>query len=163
MIIKGRNAGTSNIGIISGGDSTNVVTPKLTLKAEARSHDPKFRKKIVEEFRKAFEKAARHLKNVNGQTGRVRFKSDLKYEAFLMSEDAVCVRIAMAAVEAIGMQPATRISNGGLDANWMVDHGLATVTLGCGQEAIHTVNEKLNINRYLQACRIGLLLATGAT
>jgi tripeptide aminopeptidase len=163
LIIKGRNAGTSNIGIVFGGDATNVVTPKLTLKAEARSHDPKFRKKIVEEFRKAFEKASRHLKSVNGKTGQVRFKSDLKYEAFLMPEDEPCVRTALAAVEAIGMKPGTRISNGGLDANWMVDHGLPTVTLGCGQEAIHTVNEKLHIKRYLQACRIGLLLATGAT
>jgi tripeptide aminopeptidase len=163
LIIKGRNAGTSNIGIISGGDATNVVTPKLTLKAEARSHDPKFRKKIVKAFRAAFEKAARRLKNVNGKTGRIRFKSDLKYEDFLMSENEPCVRTALAAVEAIGMKPATRISNGGLDANWMVDHGLPTVTLGCGQEAIHTVNENLHIKRYLQACRLGLLLATGAT
>jgi len=163
LIIKGRNAGTSNIGIVSGGDATNVVTPKLTLKAEARSHDPKFRKKIVEEFRKAFEKAARHLKNVDGKSGRIRFKSDLKYEAFLMPENEPCVRTALAAVEAIGMKPATRISNGGLDANWMVDHGLPTVTLGCGQKAIHTVNETLHIKHYLQACRLGLLLATGIT
>eukprot|EP00913_Durusdinium_trenchii_P028329 g26557.t1 len=41
LIVKGKNTGTSNVGIINGGDATNVVTPSLKLKAEARSHDPK--------------------------------------------------------------------------------------------------------------------------
>lgn len=162
LIIKGRNSGTSNIGIISGGDATNVVTPHLTLQAEARSHDPKFRKKIVDAIRKAFEKAARSLKSAGGKTGRVRFKSDLKYEAFMMSEHEPCVKTALAAVEAAGLKPATRICNGGLDANWMINHGYPTVTIGCGQEEIHTVKERLQVDRYLEACRICLLLATGS-
>ena len=55
-----------------------------------------------------------------------------------------------------------RISNGGLDANWMVAHGIPTVTLGCGQQDIHTVTESLHVESYLQACRIGLQLATAS-
>ena len=51
LIEKGRNRGTSNVGIINAGDATNVVTPRLTLKAEARSHDPRFRKRIVATMR----------------------------------------------------------------------------------------------------------------
>jgi tripeptide aminopeptidase len=60
------------------------------------------------------------------------------------------------------MRPQIRIANGGLDANWMTAHGLPTVTLGCGQQEIHTVNEWLDIPSYLASCRLGLLLATGA-
>ena len=43
----------------------------------------------------------------------------------------------------------------------MTTHGLPTVTLGCGQAGIHTVKETLDVEQFLQACRIGLLLASG--
>ena len=72
------------------------------------------------------------------------------------------VQAASAAVRACGLEPEPRIINGGLDANWLTARGLPTVTLGCGQAGIHTVNETLDVDEYLQACRIGLLLATGA-
>ena len=162
LIEKGRNRGTSNVGIIQGGDATNVVTPKLTLNAEARSHDPKFRKRIVAEFQKAFQHAAKSLRNTAKDTATIHFDAQLKYEAFVLSENEPCVQTALAAVRAVGLEPGTRISNGGLDANWMVAHGIPTVTLGCGQQDIHTVNEALHVESYLQACRIGLQLATGS-
>jgi tripeptide aminopeptidase len=162
LIEKGRNRGTSNVGIIQGGDATNVVTPKLTLNAEARSHDPKFRKRIVAEFQKAFQRAAKSLRNTAKDTATIHFDAQLKYEAFVLSENEPCVQTALAAVRSVGLEPGTRISNGGLDANWMVAHGIPTVTLGCGQQDIHTVNEALHVESYLQACRIGLQLATGS-
>ncbi len=43
QIVKGKRRGTSNVGVIRGGEATNVVTERVQLKAEARSHDPKFR------------------------------------------------------------------------------------------------------------------------
>lgn len=162
LILQGKSAGTSNVGIVSGGDATNVVMPGLRLHAEARSHDPKFRKRIVDEFRKAFNRAVAAVTNEDGKRGKVRFQADLKYESFLMDPEAECVRTALAAVDAAGGKGTTRISNGGLDANWMSAHGLPTVTLGCGQQDIHTVKERLDVNDFLTACRIGLALATGA-
>ncbi|MBQ17643.1 MAG: peptidase M20 [Planctomycetaceae bacterium] len=163
LIEKGRQRGTSNVGIVNGGDATNVVTPHLRLKAEARSHDPKFRRKIVNAFERAFRQAAGQLRNTAGKTARITFEATLKYESFVMSENEPCVQTALAAVESIGRESGIRISNGGLDANWMFDHGIPTVTLGCGQQDIHTVNESLHVESYLQACRIGLQLATGTT
>lgn len=163
LIEKGRQRGTSNVGIINGGDATNVVTPRLVLRAEARSHDPKFRKKIVDAFERAFRQAAGQVRNTAGKTARVTFEANLKYESFVISESEPCVQTALAAVESIGRESGIRISNGGLDANWMFDHGIPTVTLGCGQQDIHTVNESLHVESYLQACRIGLQLATGGT
>lgn len=52
-IKKGNNKGTSNIGIIRAGQATNVMCPHAELKAEARSHDPAFRKRILQEYRRA--------------------------------------------------------------------------------------------------------------
>jgi tripeptide aminopeptidase len=160
LIIKGKHTGTSNIGIISGGDATNVVTPRVVLQGEVRSHDPRFREKLVQEFRKAFERAARGVRNDRKQPARVRFEADLKYESFRLDESEPAVQEALRAIRAAGLEPETRISNGGLDANWLSARGLPTVTLGCGQRNVHTVDESLHLPDYLAACRIALRLAT---
>lgn len=161
LIEKGRHRGTSNVGIIQAGEATNVVTPSLSLRAEARSHDPVFRKKIVDAYRKAFEKAAKSVKSSDGKTGRVSFNADLKYESFRLDPNEPAVSLAKSAVETIGLTPELCIGNGGLDANWMTAHGFPTVTLGCGQHDIHTINEWLDVPSFLQGCEIGVLLASG--
>lgn len=162
LVVKGEKTGTSNIGIVQGGDATNVVLPELKIAAEARSHDPAFRKQIMEAMRTAFEKAVKDVKNASGATAKLVFEADLKYESFRLNEDEPVVKSALAAIEAAGMPASIRITNGGLDANWLSARGLPTVTLGCGQENAHTVDEALHIEKFLAACRIGLLLATGA-
>ncbi|MBS0203512.1 MAG: M20/M25/M40 family metallo-hydrolase [Planctomycetes bacterium] len=161
LIQKGHHRGTSNVGIISAGEATNVVTPLLTLRAEARSHDPVFRKKIVEAYRKAFEKAARRVKSSEGATGSVKFSAELKYESFRLDPASPVVSLASKAISSLGLTPELCIGNGGLDANWMAVHGFPTVTLGCGQQEIHTIRESLHVPSFLQGCRIALLLASG--
>ncbi len=64
---KPAGSGTSNVGVIRGGEATNVVTPEVFVRAEARSHDPAFRKKIIQAIEKAFMEAARTVKNARGQ------------------------------------------------------------------------------------------------
>lgn len=162
LVIKGRNTGSSNIGYVHGGEATNVVMPQVSLRAEARSHDPKFRERIVNEFRKAFERAAKAVRSDSGKKGKVTFNADLKYESFRLDEQEPCVQSALAAISAVGLPAESKISNGGLDANWMSSRGLPTVTIGCGQQNPHTVDESLHVDSYLHACRIGLLLATAA-
>src|SRR3954454_12326097 len=58
LISKSDGDGTSNVGVIRGGEATNVVTDRLHIRAEARSHDPKFRQRIVHEIESAFTRAA---------------------------------------------------------------------------------------------------------
>jgi tripeptide aminopeptidase len=162
QIQKGRHSGTSNVGVIQGGDATNVVTDHVQLRAEARSHDPKFRARIVREIERAFRRAARAVRNAGGKCGRVAFEGRLDYEAFRLARDEPSVVAAMKAVEAEGREPELAISNGGLDANWLTAHGIPTVTLGCGQRNIHSVGEELDIADFHLARQIALRLATGA-
>ncbi len=161
LVVKGRKTGTSNIGIVQGGDATNVVLDRLFLRGEARSHDPVFRAKIVREFERAFALAAKSTTNSSNLRGAIEFTATMKYESFQLPAHSPVIAAAQAALSQVGLTPVTKISNGGLDANWMTAHGFPTVTLGCGQEAIHTVKERLHLPSYLKACRIGLLLATG--
>lgn len=161
LVQKGKHRGTSNVGYIHGGEATNVVTDRVSLKAEARSHDPKFRAKLIGEIEKAFQRAAKELKSSEGRRGSVRIDGRLDYESFLLDRQSECVRLAEAAVLAVGRQPQQAISNGGLDANWLNAHGIPTVTLGCGQVNVHMTSEMLDLPAFRDACRIALRLATG--
>src|SRR5947207_11075234 len=58
LVRKEEGEGTSNVGVFNGGEATNVATDHVQLRAEARSHDPKFRQRIVDEIESAFKRAA---------------------------------------------------------------------------------------------------------
>lgn len=160
QIRRGKQRGTSNLGVIRGGDATNVVMSRVQIEAEARSHDAVFREQIVAAWRAAFESAVAAVSNAGGQQGILKFTDELRYEAFRMAPDSACAVAAGAAVRLVGMKPVVQICDGGLDANWMAVHGFPAVTLGCGQHDIHTVRERLNISEYLQGCRVATLLAS---
>jgi tripeptide aminopeptidase len=153
--------GTSNVGVIHGGDATNVVTPLVEVRAEARSHDPEFRAQIVAAIERAFRDAAGSVRNADGACGEVEVRGRLDYEAFRLADDEPCVLAAEAAVRATGGEPVRAISSGGLDANWLSARGIPTVTLGSGMVNAHTTAERLDLRLFRQACRIGLRLATG--
>jgi len=59
-----------------------------------------------------------------------------------------------------GSRRRLRISNGGLDANWLVRHGVPTVTFGAGQHNIHTIDEYVDLAEFYQGCAMAIALAT---
>lgn len=160
--MPGLGVGTSNVGVVQGGEATNVVTPQVTVRAEARSHDAAMRKRIVEEIHKAFNKAAAEITTDSGQGGRIELSSTVDYESFLLADDSPPLAAAVELLRSLGRQPHCGVTNGGLDANWLCSHGIPAVTVGCGQQNIHTVDEELVIADYLDACRFALAVASGA-
>lgn len=160
LVERGTKRGTTNIGVIHGGEATNVVTERVTIRAEARSHDPKFRERIVREIQRAFHRAAKELRSADGKRGGVNIEGRLDYESFALDGRSECLQIAEAAVSAVGLEPVRAVSNGGLDANWINAHGIPTVSLGCGQMNVHTTAERLDIQAFENACRIALRIAT---
>jgi tripeptide aminopeptidase len=152
--------GTANVGIISGGEATNVITPEVRLKAEARSHDPEIRSQIVAEIRSAFEAAAAAVTTDRGQAGSLEFLSHVDYDSFALADDHPAIASAMDALRRIGKTPFSKVADGGLDANWLFRHGIEAVTMGCGQREIHTADEYLVIQDYLDACQVASWLVT---
>jgi tripeptide aminopeptidase len=165
-VVKGKRQGTSNVGPVTGGDgrpagdATNVVTDYVHVRGESRSHDAKFFKEITKAYKTAFEKAAKRVKSSEGKSGRVKFKAETDYYPFRMKDSLPVVKRAVAAVSAVGATPTIRAANGGLDANWMVRHGVPTVTFGAGQNEPHTIDEWINLDEYDRACALAVQLAT---
>jgi len=161
LIERSEGRGTSNIGTVHGGEATNVVLDRLVARAEARSHDPEFLRQIVEEYRRAFSRSAAAHRNEAGRCGEVQISVDEAYTSFVLPAEAEVVQEAVAAARRAGLQPTTRIANGGLDANWFVRRSIPTVSLGCGQHEIHTTDEYLLIEEFHTACRLAMALAQG--
>jgi tripeptide aminopeptidase len=160
-IEKPGGKGTSNVGVIQGGEATNVITPDVLLRAEARSHDPAFRQKIIKTIESAFTKAARSVKSAEGKCGQSKIEGRSDYDSFRLANDSPCVMVAEKVIRSLGITPYHHISNGGLDANWTCARGIPTVTLGCGQDNIHTAGERLDIEEFHRSCDIARMLATG--
>ncbi len=165
-VSKNGKLGTSNIGQVgttdgrSAGDATNVVTDFVHIKGESRSHDAKFVREISAAFKAAFTTAATKVRDDQGRPAKIKFTSRLDYLPFRMKDDAPVAVRAAAAVKAIGREPNFRVTNGGLDANWMVKHGVPTVTFGAGQNEIHTVKEYVDLAEFESGCRLAVALAT---
>ena len=165
-VVQPEGKGSSNVGIFGGkdgkpaGDATNVVTDYVHLVGEARSTDAAFAVKITEAFEAAFNKAKGEVKDAGGNMAEVTFQTRTAYPPFLMSEDDPAVQRAKKAAKAMGLEPVTMVSAGGLDANWLVKHGVPTVTFGAGQAEIHTVNEYVVIPEFAQGCRLAVAIAT---
>ncbi len=165
-VVKANKQGTSNVGKIgdaegkSAGEATNVVTDFVRLYGESRSHDAKFVREITGAYKDAFKSAVSRVRDHEGKTGKVKFMSRLDYHPFRLREDAEVVRVACAAVKSLGLEANCKSTNGGLDANWIVKHGIPTITFGAGQHEIHTVKEWVDLREFEAGCRLALALAT---
>lgn len=163
---KPEGIGTSNVGSIgdskgrSAGNATNVVTDEARLTGECRSHNADFASTITQAYERAFRNAVDRVRDLDGNTAELNFDARLDYHPFCLDEASPVVQRAREAVRSIGREPTIRIADGGLDANWLGLHGIPTVTLGAGQNEIHTIKEYVELNEYLDGCRVALALAT---
>jgi tripeptide aminopeptidase len=167
-IVRDGKEGTSNVGPFgdagggAAGQATNVVTDYVKILGESRSHDAKFISAITAAYRHAFEGAAKEVRDDRGHAAKVKFQSARSYYPFRLKETSPVIRAAQAAAEQLGWQLTLRPANGGLDANWLVRHGIPTITFGAGQHEIHTIHEYVDLKEYLAGCTFALALATQA-
>jgi len=157
--------GTSNVGPIgdaqgrSAGQATNVVTDYVKVQGESRSHDAKFIGAITSAYRQAFQTAAREVLNDQNKSAKVKFTTFRSYYPFHLKETSPVVERALAVGKSLGWEPSLRSSNGGLDANWLVRHGIPTITFGAGQNDVHTVDEHVTLADFFEGCSFALALA----
>jgi len=157
--------GTSNVGVFGGGGgraagaATNTVTDFVRVEGESRSHDARFASAITAAYKEAFLAAAEQVRDADGRSTKVTFTSRLDYHPFRLQKSAPVVRHALAAAAAIGSAASLKIADGGLDANWLVRHKVPTVTLGTGQNAIHTAEEFVDLMEFAAGCRLAVALA----
>lgn len=153
-IEKPEGTGSANTGIVQGGQGSNVIMPAMHILAEARSHNPAFRKTIIDTWKDAFTRSAQTLSNPNGQTGSVAFGPGPTHEAFALKDEDPVVQISLKAARTCGLEPQTLSNDGGMDANQIVAHGIPAITFGAGQRQVHTVHEWIDLTDFEHACNL---------
>ncbi|RJX72963.1 M20/M25/M40 family metallo-hydrolase [Vibrio sinensis] len=137
---------TANIGIVHGGNATNIVMPELEIIAEARSlNDDKLTAQVnhmIETFEAA---AAKH-------GAEVEIESTRAYNAFVIADDHPHIETVKTSFSAIGCDPITKATGGGSDANNFNAKGLTTVNISTGMAKVHTTEEFIAIEDMVKVC-----------
>src|SRR5205085_6574870 len=150
---------TANIGVIRGGEATNIITNFVSLRGEARSlDDSKLEEQTRHMIRCLEEAAARYEVTVEGVTTRGRVESEVtrEYSAMDVADDARVVRLVKQAASRMGLRVETMASGGGCDANIFNKRGIECANLGTGMRAIHTVKEWLDVKDMYAAAEMTL-------
>ena len=130
---------TANIGVVKGGQATNIVMPELLIEAEARSTNDDKLAAQVEHMITTFEAAAKK------HGAEIEIISTRAYNAFQMSDDDELVLDVKEAFTANGVEGQTLPTGGGSDANIFSEKGIKTVNLSTGMAKVHTTEEFIKI------------------
>lgn len=139
---------TANVGIISGGEATNIVTELVEVTAEARSLDNDKLEKQTQHMVDCAEKAAEKF------GGKVEIDIDNVYKAFSVDENAEIVEKVREACNELGFKVETKSSGGGSDTNIWNQHGFNAINLGVGMADAHTVEENIAIKDLENSARL---------
>lgn len=134
---------TSNVGVIKGGEATNIVPNKVVVEGEMRSHDRDKLEALCNRLHEASDKAAEPYLQKGGS---VDFIANMEYHAFRIDSEAPVVKLAKRALENIGVPVSIIRGGGGSDANIFNQAGLPMIIVGSGMEKVHTVQECLKIS-----------------
>ncbi len=126
---------TANIGVISGGLTTNVVCPEVTFKAEARSTSVAELDAQIDHMIVEVEAAATRW------GAQARIEHHRHYESYDVAPDSRVILTAQNAARSLGYSGDLRTTLGGSDANIYNAKGLSCIVVATGMEKIHTHDE----------------------
>lgn len=141
---------TANIGSISGGSATNIVTKEVEFHAEARSLDNDKLQEQTDHMVKCCEDAAKKF------GGKVEINVENAYGAFKIDENHELVKSVKLACKNLGFDSSTTTSGGGSDTNIFNANGIEAINLAIGERMPHTLEEHLHIKDLENAARLAL-------
>jgi len=146
---------TANIGIIKGGRATNIITEKVEIKGEARSHDPEKLKKQVGHMKQIL------LSTCKKDRARARIELITKYRHFEVKKSNKYFRDFIRTARALKIKPIVKPTGGGSDANIFNKYGVKSLIIGVGANRIHTSRERLKISEMVKSADLILKFITG--
>ncbi len=139
---------TANIGIIQGGEATNIVCSEVVVKAEARSRSEEKLNAQTAHMVDCFKRAAAE----NGTA--VEIDVARVYQSFSVEDDSEIVKLVANAMQRIDITPNCVASGGGSDTNNYNNSGIAAVNIAVGMERVHTVRERIKVESLLRATEL---------
>lgn len=139
------NETTCNIGMIQGGNATNIVPNKVVIEAEVRSHDQKKLEKVSQQMTAVIKEKVSHYELPDFQAN-ADILCKQAYKSFRLDDQSPVVKIAREAAANLGLPGVVTIGGGGSDANVFNEHGISVAIAGSGMNNVHTVNEYILVD-----------------
>jgi tripeptide aminopeptidase len=130
---------TANAGRIEGGTAANVVAEHCRVELEVRSLDAARAGEVVAEMVDALSEAA------SDAECDVETVVEQQFEGYRLTRSSPPVRIATAALEAVGIEPRYIATGGGSDANAYTAAGLPCLNIANGTDRNHEPDESVTV------------------
>lgn len=136
---------TANVGIIGGGNATNIICDTVEIKAEARSRNLEKLEIQTAHMKECFEKASQKW------GGFADVNISLAYPPFLIEKTDAIVKILENGAKAAGVELILEATGGGSDTNIINGKGIQAVDVSVGMDKVHSVEEQLFIEDLYKA------------
>jgi tripeptide aminopeptidase len=138
---------TANIGVIRGGQATNIIPERVHLEGETRSLDNNKRRSLTEHICRMM------TERVEAAGAQIKIEVEQIYSSFALEPDTRPVRMALKAAANVGLVAAIEQTGGGSDANVLNEHGIPTVNISTGMRKVHSTEEYLLIEDLVNTTR----------
>lgn len=136
---------TLNIGLIQGGEATNIVPEYCMCRGEVRSYVHENALSCVEEVRKIFEEV------IEGTGAELKMDVRVNVHAYKTDEHSSVVRRFEQVCGTLGVECRITKTFGGSDNNDFALHGIRGIVLSCGMNSVHSVEEYTSMGE-LELC-----------
>jgi len=148
---------TCNLGVIKGGDATNIVPKMVQVDGEVRSHDDDKLAQVTQRMIDAFQAAATSYPDRgDGDLPCVSVDVHPDFQRTHIPDHHAVVRMAFKAAERLKRPLRLQVAGGGSDANVFFQQGINTGVLGTGMTDVHSVREYVDVADMVKACEMVL-------
>jgi tripeptide aminopeptidase len=146
---------TCNIGIISGGEATNVVSPAVRFIGEVRGPSTE----VIDRHLTALRHIATKIAEQRG--GSCNIVTTESFTPFYIEPSSSVFRQAEKILSLAGLVPRPIRYSGGSDANVFNARGIPSINFGIGAQKPHSTDEFIFIEDLVKTAEIARRIATG--
>ncbi len=145
---------TVNIGKISGGKQTNIVSDECLVWGEIRSLKDHKAMEWWDKVRRIFEETASDYK------ANIEIIFEKQIEAYEIDDEEDVVSRFQGVCASLGLKGTTQYTLGGSDNNHFVRNGIRGIVVSCGMNQVHTPDEYTTAEELELSARLALGLLT---
>lgn len=139
---------TVNIGVISGGIATNIVSDSACCEGEIRSFSHERALQLVTEIKEIFQAEANRI------GGTLDYGYEVFFAAYHVDMESDTIAHFKNACSGIGTMAEFIPTFGGADNHQFHAHGINGIVVACGMENVHTVKEYIKIENLVKGAEL---------
>ncbi|MFW5906278.1 MAG: M20/M25/M40 family metallo-hydrolase [Desulfobia sp.] len=142
---------TANIGMINGGQATNIIPDFVNMQGEIRSHSRELLDQHLAAYRRIFQGLlAQYPDNSGDGVPSVSFRHPEQYPLMNLAETLPVIQRVERSAGKLGRKVDKIRAGGGSDANFFNYHGIPTAILGVGMDHVHSTAEQIRLSDMLR-------------